>query len=465
MSKLDFNKAEDFAIATMSAANELLAAFTRDRQRWSISEGTYKGGRKSARLVPFLVFKSKSPYQAAVPTITDTAGRRVQKFYFPYVDGQTTDDLGRRGEDFDVEILFYGPVYKLGMDRFLNECNDPIPGTLEHPIRGTIRAKPVELTLTHSHSTKNAVLIHCKFTEHNFEGAEIGDLDTVVISTKSALQKVLAALRKVAAAIAAVRQIRGLIQSAIVSLRQKIQEFYTLYQTLAVDAGSAFGLTGFDIGPILPINLGGSVAPATGGRTAGGVNPNADPGTFGADATSNTTTGNAGLRTTTGGFVLVSTRFTTVVQSADPFANIPVGLLSDIAREAIEQTQIARRVETLRAMVDEMAADIDALMVLLGAVSLGQLGAAAAAALTLNDTKLTLLNACDAMAGTLRAGLAGGRPSIVSYTVPRPMSIREAAFIHGLSPQEGADIAGLNPDLESVNNIPAGAVILVPTFS
>lgn len=463
MTKLNLNKPADFAVATMSTVNDALQAFMRDKAVWSIAEGTYKGGRKQARTVPFLVFKSRQDYQAAVPTITDTGGRRVQKFYFPYMDGQTTDDLGRRGEDFDIEILFFGPTYKVGMNRFMKECHDPIPGTLEHPVRGTLRAKPIEMTLQHSHDTKNAVLIRCKFTEHNFETADFADI-LVIKTAKSAIQAVIDALRKIGAAIAAVRQIVGILQSAVVALRQKIQEFYTAYQSLAVDAASAFGLTGLDVGAILPINTGGSVAPAAGGRTAGGVNPGADPGTFGASASSNNTAGAAGLTITTGGFVRVSNRFTTIMQPADPFANLPLELLSDVARQAIEQTQISRRVETIRAMVNEMAADIDAIMVLLGSVAVASVGRAAAAANTLVDTKVTLLDSCDAMAATLRAGKANGRPVIINYTTPHAMSIREAAFLNGLKPQDGTDIAALNPSLESVNYIAKGATILVPTF-
>lgn len=463
MSKLDFNKPADFALATLSATNELLQAFIRDKAEWAIAEGTYRGGRKNARTVNFHVFKKRSDYQAGLPRITDEGGRRTAVMRFPYMDGQTTDDLGAEGESFDAEIIFHGPYYKVGMNRLLEEFNDPKPGTLEHPVRGVVRAKAVRWTIEHSHDMKNAAMMRVRFTTHEFDGLVIDNL--IAIKTpKSALQKVISAMQRISATIAAVRQLVGIVNSAVQNIRQKTQEFYTAYQALATDAASAFGLSGSDIAAVLPINQGGNVAPASAGRTAGGVNPAADPGTFGANATTSTTAGTAGLSTVSGGFIKVSTRFVTIVQPADPFANLPLELLGDVARAAIEQTQLSKRIETQRQMVNEIAQDIDDLMATLAVAQIGALGKAAAAAETMLNAKVALLDSCDAMATLIKAGSANGRPVIINYTVPRNMSIREAAFLNRLKPQDGEDISVLNPSLDSVNEIPKGTVIRVPTF-
>lgn len=463
MSKLDFNKPADFALATMSATNELLQAFIRDRAEWAIAEGTYRGGRKNARTVNFHVFKKRSDYQAGLPRMTDEGGRRTAVYRFPYMDGQTTDDLGAEGESFDAEIIFHGPYYKVGMNRLLEEFADPKPGTLEHPVRGVVRAKAVRWTIEHSHDMKNAAMMRVRFTTHEFDGLVIDNL-LVIKTPKSALQKVIAAMQKISAAIAAVRQIVGIVNSAVANIRQKIQEFYSAYQSLAADAASAFGMSGADIAAVLPVNQGGNVAPAAAGRTAGGVNPAADPGTFGAGASTAATAGTAGLAVTVGGFIKVSTRFVTVVQPTDPFANLPLDLLGDVARAAIEQTQLAKRVETQRAMVNEIAQDIDDLVALLVNAQIGALGKAAAAVETLINSKVTLLDSSDAMATLIKSGSANGRPVIINYTVPRNMSIREAAFLNKLKPQDGEDISVLNPSLDSVNEIPKGTVLRVPTF-
>ncbi len=463
MSKLDFNKPADFAIATLSATNELLQMFLRDRAVWAIAEGTYRGGRKNARTVNFHVFRKKSDYQAGLPRMTDQGGRRAAKYAFPYKDGHTTDDLGAQGEEFDAEIVLHGPYYKVGMGRLLKEFNDPIPGYLEHPVRGSVRAKAVSWTMDHSHDAKSAVLMRVRFTTHDFES--IFDDTTLIKTPKAALQKVIGALNKIAAAIAAVRQIVGVVTSLVENIKQKIQAFYSAYQSLAADAASAFGMTGNDIAAVLPINQGGNVAPATaGGRTAGGVNPDADPGLFGSNPSTTITAGTAGLSITVNNFIKVSNRFTTIVQPTDPFANIPLDLLGDVARAAIQQTQLAKRVEEQRAMVNEIAADIDALIAVLVNAQIGLIGKAAAAVETMLNSKVTMLEACDAMATLLKAGSANGRPVIINYTVPRSMSLREAAFLNGLKPQDGEDISVLNPSLDSVNDVPRGTVLKIPTF-
>lgn len=463
MSKLDFNKPADFAIATLSATNELLQMFMRDRAVWAISEGTYRGGRKNARTINFHVFRKKSDYQAGLSHISDQGGRRAPEFSFPYKDGHTTDDLGAKGERFEAEIVLHGPYYKVGMGRLLKEFNDPIPGYLEHPVRGSVRAKAVDWSMDHTHDAKSAVLMRVHFTTHDFDS--IFDDTTLIKTPKSALQKVIGALNKVAAAIAAVKQIVGAVTSLVENIKQKIQQFYTAYQSLAADAASAFGLSGNDVAAVLPINQGGNLAPATaGGRTAGGVNPGADPGTFGANPSTTATAGVAGLSITVNNFIKVSNRFTTIVQPTDPFANLPLELLGDVARAAIQQTQLAKRVEEQRAFANEIAADIDAAIALLVNAQIGLIGKAAAAVETLLNSKVTLLESCDAMASLLKSGSANGRPVIINYTLPRNMSIREAAFLNGLKPQDGEDISVLNPGLDSVNEIPRGTVLKVPTF-
>src|SRR6185369_594563 len=389
-------------------------------------------------------------YQAGLPRVTDQGGRRVAKYRYPYQDGHTTDDLGAMGEEFDVEIILHGGAYKVGMNRLLKEFNDPIPGTLEHPVRGTVRAKAESWSLEHSHDMSNAVLMRVHFTTHDFDAL---DFDSLIFITtpKGALQKVIAALNKIGAVIAAVRQIANIFVSAVNNIRRKIEEFYSLYQALATDAASAFGLRGGDIAAVLPINQGGAVAPSAGGRTAGGVNPSADPGAFGTGGSTTLTANAGGTALTVGGFIKVSTRFVTIVQPTDPFANIPLDLLGDVARAAIEQTQLQQRIELQRAAANEIIADIDDLIEELQAVALASFGKAAAAVSTMIATKVSLLESCDAMATFIKAGSSSGRPIIINYTLLHNMSLREVAFRNGLSPQDGEDIAVLNPSIESVN--------------
>lgn len=461
MSRFDLGKANDFGMLTMSAAASILNALAREESEWAISEGSYKGGRKTAKRVLFHVFKSKSDYQAALPRITDTGGRRKAVFPFPYVDGQTTDDLGRKGETFEVEIVFHGVHYKVGMNRLMIELNDPIPGTLEHPVRGTIRCGMTDYSIEHAADPKQAAVVRVRFTEHNFDTATFSDIQ-VIKTVRSALQKALAAIQAMAAAIAAIKQIVGAIVSLVNDIKQKIAEIYHFMVNLVADAASSFGLKGGDLAAILPINIGGVLSlPVRAGTTAGGVDPTA---AFGGSASTNGTAGNAGLSVTTGGFVRVSNRFTTVVAPADPFANLPVELLSDVAREAIELTQLTRRAEIMRQMANEIVANCDTAIEATKTASVASVGRAAASLKSLLQAKLSVLDGCAAMADVLNSGSANGRPTIISYSVPRVMSLREAAFLNGLLPQDGTDISVLNPTLESVNYIPKGTVLKVPAF-
>lgn len=453
MSKLDLNTAEGFATNTMSLAEDtgaLLAALRLNRDEWEIEEGSYKGGRKGAQACLFHVFKSKRIYDAGVSSITDKGGRRKAKYSFPYTDGQTTDDLGRRGNEFDIAIMLHGKNYKFALALLEKELNDPIPGLLVHPVMGIIQCGMESIERVHSHDAKNAVALRISFTEHNFDTFDLSN-EIGIPSTRSALQSAIAALQQLSATIAAVKQIVGLVTSTVNGIANKIDALASTLQDLLADSASSYGLSSSDVAAVLPVNVGGSL--------------NAQRTTFGSNPTTTTTAGVGGTSSTTGNFVRVSDRFSAIVAPNDPFANLPINLLGDVARQAIEQTQLERRTEQMRADAASLVADIDAALVLTQSSSIDSIGRAAAAVNTLIDAKLSALRACDSMAGVLGAGAASGRPRIISYTVPRTMSIREAAFINGLTPQDGVDISLLNPFLESVNNIERGTVIKVPVYS
>ncbi len=464
MSK-DFNNPIDFAISTMSATNAIFEALALNQSVWHISEGSYRGGRKAALTVLFHVFRTNAGYNAGLEQITDEGGRRFNKIPFPYTDGHTTDDLGADGDDFDINVTLHGTNYRAAMNRLLREFNDPIPGTLEHPVRGAVRAKATRWKITHHNATKQAVMMSVQFTTHNFDSPAITAFNTNIIpTTKSALQSALAALQAISAALASLKSIVGIVVADIIQIRNKIADIYGYFQNLLVDSASAFGLGGADVALVLSINQGGLVAPFASGRTAGGVNGAVDPNSFGSNASTGVTAGTGGTSISNGGFIRVSDRFTTVVQPADPFANLPLNLLGDIAREAIEQTQLLGRADTMRSMSNETCTNIDDAVQKTKSVGSASIGKASAAVQTLLASKQTLLEACETAGQLLRSGSTNGRPVIVNYRVPRSMSIREVAFINGLTAADGNDISLLNPSLESVNEISKDTVLKVPTF-
>jgi len=456
MPKLDLNKTADFAIATMSnpvddgLLNVALQALGRTRDEWDIEEARYRGGSPGAKEVFFHIFTKKTDptYQAGLQRVVDRDGRRKAKFAFPYVDGQTTDDLGRAGGEFEFECMLHGRNYRYALKVLRKELHDPIPGELMHPVLGIIPCGMVNMERVYEHSARNAVVLRLTFTEHNFSTI---DLSFVVgkPTVRSALQAALSALQKISAAIAAVRQIVGIAQSIVNGVIDHLNTLGAMLQDLLVDSASSYGVSSRDIAAVLPVNLGGTLV----ARGASGSSPTTTP-----------TSGIGGTSQTAGNFTRVSDRFTAIVPSNDPYANLPLDLLGDVARQAIEQTQLERRTEDMRSQADVTCQAIDAAIELTKQAALGAIGRAAAAVVTLSDARVTALNACDAMAQVLRAGSQSGRPTIISYVLKQDMSLREVAFVNGLTAQDGADIALLNPSIESVNNIAKGTSLKVPVF-
>lgn len=455
MGNIDLNKAEDFARLTMSSPLELagqlgalIQALGRNKDEWEILEGKYRGGRKNAEDAYFHIFTKKTDptYQAGVQRVVDQGGRRKAKFAYPYVDGHTTDDLGRRGAEFTVDCVIHGNNYKWGLKKLQKEIDDPIPGELMHPVLGIIPCSIENFSRVHEHSARNAVTLTLHFTEHNFSAEELSFI-IAKPTTRSALQETIAMIQRLTAAIAAIKQIAGIAQGVVNTIRAHYEALTATFQDLVADSASAYGVTARDVAAVLPLQQGGNLVP----RSRVGDNPS-----------TLLTSGVGGTSITDGNFIRVSDRFTAIVAPADPFANLPLDLLSDVARQAIEQTQLERRVESMREQTSALLKAVDEGIELTQSASAGLLGRAAAAVVTLTDARVTALAACDSIAQVLRAGAASGRPQIINYRLQRDMSIREVAFENGLSADDGNDISLLNPFIESVNNIPKDTVLKVP---
>src|SRR5690606_86516 len=103
MPGLDIGNAADFSRIAQGTLGNLVDLFGgRDPRDWDIQEASYNG-------VKFHVFElstifngvKKVNWNGGLSNVTDQSGRRKVIFKYPYVDGQTTDDLGREGETFD----------------------------------------------------------------------------------------------------------------------------------------------------------------------------------------------------------------------------------------------------------------------------------------------------------------------------------------------------------------------------
>ncbi len=403
MSRFDLNQPLDFAKLTMGDASSILQNFSNHGgKEWDILEGSYNG-------VLFHVFSSKSNYQGAVSQIQDSGGRRKVKYMFPYRDGQTTDDLGRKPGSFEVNILIFGQRYLEGLSALTAQFNRPTPGTLIHPVRGPIQCVPEDVVLIHSSEERKAVAIRVTFIEHNFT---IGDIRKIKdTSVKGALAGAIAAFVGIQNAINAVEANINAARSIKNQIKAALEEYNTGYAQLLTNLNSTFNLgSSSDIPTLIPVNEGGT-------RAADGS--------------------------------LISDQFSTVASPSDPFQSIPLEALSPEAQTAFAVEQITKDVNTLRDSLSATIIDMEATDNGLGA-------------LKLYDNILDLKNSADLMQDVLEKGISSSQSQIINYVTPQIMSLREIAFANGIDVNRVGDLDIMNPTLESTNYIAKGSTVMVP---
>lgn len=401
MSRFDLSNATDFSRLTQQSLGDIVRLVDgRDPSQWDILEGSYNG-------IVFHVFQTKVDWQGAVSRIQDGAGRRKVKYQFPYRDGQTTDDLGRRAGSFQMEILIHGLRYMRGFTALMAEFDKPTPGTLIHPIRGQINVAVDDVQISYSSEQRKAVLLNVTFIEHNFTIGNLSDLKDS--SVKGALSRALDVFKTIDAAIRKVEQVqpftRGVknrINSFLNVLKQDNAKVLTqMNQTFNLGAGSS------DIPSLVPVNQGGTRA---------------------SDGT-------------------LSNEYFQVVRSvSDPFNNVPVEAVSASTAQALAVIQIKNDIESLRAQTAATIREIET----------------AGGSLEMFDEIIGLRQTVVLVQDVFELGVSSSNARVVDYTVPRLMTLREIAFENGISPQRVQELDLLNPELLSTNFVEAGTVLKVP---
>lgn len=371
---------------------------------WDIDEGSY--GHDGDQVL-FHVFKtSTDDFQAAVDQVQDTGGRRKVPIVFPYVDGQSTDDLGRKGEFFDFNILIHGPNYKQQYADLLQEFDDPRPGTLVHPVRGPITAVAEDWVVTHASDKKQAVALRVRFTEHSFS-VDYSQIQ-VSKSVPSALTSALSFIGKISSAITFVESLQFISSNT----RNLVRSILSGYQTSYLNAMKGLNRT---------FNTGGST-------TIPGLNP-VVPGQ-------------------SAEIFNVTTTTTDVFNGTD----------SLIASQTSQSQQLTQALATQQAVdvVKQLRTDLETGLEQIEATEAGQ------GSLIFYDQILMLKQSATAMQDVLELGVQTSNNTIVSYETPRDMSVREVCFANGLGPDSSEDVETLNPDLLSLNLIPKGTTVQVP---
>lgn len=408
MGKYDLNNAADFARATNSFGAGVLQTFTaRGSTDWLIEEGTYQSGIDPKRSVIFHVFKTSKDYGGALSQISDSGGRRKAKFAFPFLDGQLTNDMGREAETFTLEIVLHGNNYLSAFNELLTILNEPTPGTLTHPVRGKIICGMEHYELIHQDSQRKAVAIKLTMTEHSIEALQLSIAPNK--SAPSLLSKLTTAFTKIENAINAVQGVVFLAQSVKNQITQSLQAYQLSYSKVGGNMNSTFNAGG-NIPALLPVQQGG-------------------------------------LQSSTG--AIVSNSVTNAISPNDPFAVAPANLLSKELQQALAIDHIQKDIETTRTQIASIIGALE------GAGG-GQ------GALEFYDNIVALRETVNDLLAAFVAGKQSSQISIVNFVTPQIMSVREVGFANDVAPDNSFQIVLLNPEIESLNFIPQGTVLMVP---
>lgn len=408
---LDLNTQSGFNALTggVGAASTLLQQLSGAiGSSWDIQESSYGHDGKQ---VLFHIFKTSANYSAAVDNVQDTGGHRKVPIVFPYQDGQSTDDLGREGEVFDFNILIHGPNYKAQYKLLLAEFNKPTPGKLVHPVRGAITVAANHWTTMHSSTQKQAVTLRVRFIEHSFSV----DYSTTPISKNvpSALTAAIGIIAKISSAITAVQS----VEFVLANTKTLVASLLTGYLNSFNNSLSALNQT-FNSSDVVN-GSGGSLIPGLAPTV-----PGQDP-----------------------------TLFSVASSPTNAFA----GTQSTVTSQGSQQLTAALASQQAIDNVSALRTSLEAAIVKIENSEDGQ------GSLIFYDEILLLKQSAIALQEVLELGLQTSKNAIVTYQTPRDMSVRELCFANGLTPDNSYDVEVLNPNLLSLNLIPKGTVVQVPT--
>lgn len=397
---LNLNNPADFATATLSQASSLLTTLSGvESNQWEIQEAAY--GVDPNNLILFHVFKSSVNYSAAVDEIEKTLSRRIPEYKYLYVDGQTTDDLGRDGTTYEFNAIIFGPNYYNAYVNLQRELNKPSPGTLRHPVDGLVTVRFKSARVIHRANDRQAVILRLSFVEHNFEVS----FGNVTPTLKSSLADAAAFLSSISATITSVQRKIAVLSSIKQAIVAEITSFESGFLDFLISLNASFNSgTSADIPALLPAN------PATGGQI-----------------------------------------------EAFPSLASTTGTYADLTPAQAQQQQalIVSPSEAQNQLAD-LTGQAASVISTMEAANEGQ------GALIFYSETVTIREAALAAKAALLLALQTSNSVVKNYTTPRLMSIREVCFAVGLTPDDSQTVLTLNPTLLSANFIPMGTVLQVP---
>lgn len=407
MASFNLNNPLDFARATNSLGASVVSLFTSGGGTdWQIVESSYESGVTGV-VNTFHTFINQYSYSGAVDQITDKGGRRKAKFVFPYLDGQLTEDMGRRAETFDINIVLFGGTYITAFNNLLNSLNEKVPGILQHPVRGRINCAMEDYEIIHEEKSRKAIAIKLTMIEHSLGGIVLQTrIDSSVNGKMNALTSFFA---NNSAQIAKIQGNINAAQSLKNTLIQGANAVSVAFVGLVTNMNATFN-QGSNIPALLPTQLGGLLDTSSG--------------------------------------TVVSSSTSIALSPSDPFSNLPASLVGTPLQQALAFSHVQNLVQAVRDMITSQITALE--------TSINGQGA-----LSFFDDIINLRQTANDIQGAYNAGQQSSQFRLIKYITPRLMSVREVAFANGLSPDDGVQVAYLNPNLDSLNYIPANTSLQV----
>lgn len=409
------------------------------KAQWNLNAGEYTNSYNIKTTIFFETTRGEDPNQkTALEQTSDNAGRRLAIYEYPYIDGQRVDDLGRKGETFTFNLKFFGTNYQNKLQEFIkNIVNDNGQGgkipTLLHPaygkVRGAFNVRFRDYEFVHRHDEWNAVTIKATFIEDNT--GEIQAISTFP-SPDSKLRSLLQQLTNIKTIVNT-----GIFQvGALLKLPKSLLNSLDL--TLSTIVSGVSGILGQLAATFSShsqtVNLATQSSNVTGGTTA--------------------LTSGSILTSSAGALPTASSGSGTQVQlppvyqvGLDPatLTLLNEQITNFINANQITPSQAVFKANQLRQSISAAIADISKYF--------GNQG---------YGIVLEYRAMANAIQDAVQACVAATQLQVVTYTVPSPMSLRMVAKLNGLTPDRQNDISNLNPDLPSINWVPAGTLVTVP---
>lgn len=423
----NLNNTLSFAQATNSVPSNTIALAASilsnlsGKTTWQISEASFDG-------VKFHTFQNNENYNAALPSMQDANSRRKAIYKFPYVDGQTTVDLGLDGESWTFDCMFFGKYYLDGWQAFFNKLTTTTtPKTLVHPVRGNFSAVPLKWQFMYSSDRYMAIMVRVEFIEHNFNIASTSAAAT------SGLQGFLNQVQQ------ALAPVKDHINRAITTLNQMNNDVATVVNLLTT-----------------PQNiLSAALAAPAAFRSAILADMANITNLFGLRLLRLNSTYNAGNSIDIPAAVTVNSGGTAAITGAQVANAVSVGINPNSQGINVPLTSSVTPYTTQEAVqdVNSYADQVNAMISSIQAN--GQ-------ELLMYQTILDYQASIIALQNIVAAGVKSQQPQIINYVLPRDMSLREVAFVNGLTPDFLPQLDQMNPDLDSVNNVVQGTLVQVP---